>query len=167
MSQENTETKTLSGKLAAGDKFVGIGGLLLLCLFVFPWFNWIEQNLAINLPGYSTNPAGTITVWKGFPFFSYIFFLAGLISVGVILFKLIRSVNIPSLISYGIAALALVTVVVISLKIISPPATAQRGSITFMSATVTPAISLYVALFAALTILIGGLLSIHSKKRLS
>ncbi|MCJ7714133.1 hypothetical protein MUO66_06720, partial [Candidatus Bathyarchaeota archaeon] len=146
------------------DKFVGVGGLVLLCLFIFPWFNWVMESLVISDLSGTRNPQNTLTVWEGFPFFSYIFLLTGLISIGFVLFKLIKSKNIPIAIGYVIMALSLVTASVILYNIIIPPTEVDRGRIVLMTVTVTPAISLFAALLAALSILLGGLLSVRRAK---
>lgn len=152
-------------KLELGEILTGVSGLALLGVLFLPWFNWVAGGIVISDGSGSRNPQNSLTLWETFPLIAYILLALGIVAVGVVLFKFLRSTGVPSVTNIFMMGFGAIAAGITLLKIIMPPTEVDMGAMVLQSVDVTAGIGSFLALVAVIGIVLGSGLSLRGRGR--
>jgi hypothetical protein len=138
-------------RLNRGEKVAGAAGaLLILIMFIFPWF---------GTGAFDSLPEGTRNGWHSYGFTKIVLLITGLAAVGLALVKGSNTeINLPVLASAVVAGLGIISVILIVISVISPPDLGVHGFAH------TRKIGVWLGLIAASAVTVGGWLAMQEER---
>jgi hypothetical protein len=146
-------------RLSLGDKIAGASAIaLLLIMFIFKWFGVEVESDLIDLGGFA-GASTSFNAWGSFSFIDIILLITIIAALAMAYLHASRTrIDLPVSISVIVAALGVLSVLLILFRIISPPDILDTGGVSFEGGEInnTRKIGAFLGLIAAAALAYGG-----------